>query len=137
MTMMNTVMEQWSSTILHVSLLTLISYHFINDPLHFSFLFCIAEDLSSEDLEWLRDFGKKRDERLKAAAKAAAADEKERPYKEWPKEQIQKAITDLEKERNEQMNKVLNEHKRSKEQISFLIQQIRAKQQQQQQQQHR
>ena len=94
----------------------------------------IAEGLSGEDLEWLHDFAKKREERLAAAAAAAAAaGQAERPYKDWPKEQVQKAIADLERERNEQMNKTLNEHKRSREQINVLIQQLRAKQQQQQQ----
>jgi len=92
-----------------------------------------SEGLSGEDLEWLHDFEKKREERLAAAAAAAAAGQAERPYKDWTKEQVQKAIADLERDRNEQMNKVLNEHKRSKEQISILIQQLRARQQQQQQ----
>ena len=109
---------------------------FHDDSVHRLALFCaIADDLSNEDLEWLHEFGKKREERLEAAAKAAAAGLTERPYKDWTKEQIQKAIADLERERNEQMNKVLNEHKRAKEQISFLIQQLRAKQQLAQQQQ--
>jgi len=87
-------------------------------------------DLTDEDKEWLKQFQKDRAERH------ATVSSDDRPYRSWTAEQLKSAVAELEKERNEQMNKVLNEHKRSKEQISVLIQQIKAKQQQQQQQQH-
>jgi len=82
------------------------------------------DELSKEDIAWLQEFERKRAER-----RAEAAGMKERPYKDWSTDKLKAAVAEFERERNEQMNKVLNEHKRSKEQISFLIQQIRAKQQ--------
>ena len=83
-----------------------------------------AGELSKEDIAWLQEFERKRAERL-----AQAAATPERPYKDWSTDKLKAAVAEFERERNEQMNKVLNEHKRSKEQISILIQQIRAKQQ--------
>lgn len=80
--------------------------------------------VTEEDRAWLRRLEETRAARRRAAA---AAETENNPYKDLSDEQLAKMLQDLDKERNELMNKVLNEARRSREQICRMLEQVRAR----------
>lgn len=79
--------------------------------------------VTEEDRAWLRRL----EETRAARRRAAAAETENNPYKDLSDEQLAKMLQDLDKERNELMNKVLNEARRSREQICRMLEQVRAR----------
>lgn len=80
--------------------------------------------MTEEDREWLRRLEDARAARRRAAAEAAAQDN---PYRDVSDAQLERMVQDLDKERNELMNKVLAEARRSREQICRMLEQLRAR----------
>ena len=80
--------------------------------------------MTEEDREWLRRLADARAARRRAAAEAAAQDN---PYRDVSDAQLERMVQDLDKERNELMNKVLAEARRSREQICRMLEQLRAR----------
>ena len=80
--------------------------------------------MTEEDREWLRRLADARAARRRAAAAAEAQDN---PYRDVSDAQLERMVQDLDKERNELMNKVLAEARRSREQICRMLEQLRAR----------
>lgn len=79
--------------------------------------------MTEEDREWLRKLEETRAARRRAAAEAEAQDN---PYRDLSDEQLERMLQDLDKERNELLNKALNELRRGREQICRMQEQLRA-----------
>lgn len=82
-------------------------------------------EVAEEDREWLERLAATRAERRRAAEEEEAAQDS--ALRALSDEQLEAMLQELDKERNERMNKVMNEYRRGKDQINRLREQVRAR----------